>query len=409
MKLLSILIFLTLSATSQVMWQVKTDTVIKWYLLDHDEFSDNQLNENKWNYGVPWSNFVVKQDLYFSKENVLQHDGIIDFVAKKETRKFKVADGEIDQKYLEKTGKKVIDNLYEVNYTAGLISSKQSYRYGYFEVRCKTNSERGIWPAFWLFGGNPNEEIDFFEGKGDRPNQMHLDVHCPDGCGNYKHGFLKLQKGWGAWVKINENFANKWNIISGEWQPGYIKFYLNGTPIAIMEREFKTFQQLYLNTSVAKDKEAFNPGPNETTNLPNSFLVDYVRVWSDKDTLGKMDDSYKLFENSINTVSDANLYEAEPKGKINYMYPKKMLNTDIGTITLLKVSHKKFSLSIVGKNLGALNVNVFDLKNKKVTSFILQNTEYSILDLSNIETGTYKLEILISNHVLSQEITILNP
>ena len=296
-------------------------------------------------------------------------------------------------------------------FTSARIKTKNLFAqtYGRYEARLKTPYGPGIWPAFWLFGGNPNEEIDFFEGKGDRPNQMHLDVHCPDGCGNYKHGFLKLQKGWGAWVKINENFANKWNIISGEWQPGYIKFYLNGTPIAIMEREFKTFQQLYLNTSVAKDKEAFNPGPNETTNWPNSFLVDYVRVWGDKDTLGKMDDSYKLFENSINTVSDANLYEAEPKGKINYMYPKKMLNTEIGTITLLKVSQKKFSLSIVGKNLGALNVNVFDLKNKKVTSFILQNTEYSILDLSNIETGTYKLEILISNHVLSQEITILNP
>ena len=114
MKLLSILIFLTLSATSQVMWQVKTDTVIKWYLLDHDEFSDNQLNESKWNYGVPWSNFVVKQDLYFSKENVLQHDGIIDFVAKKETRKFKVADGEIDQKYLA-------DHSAELNVALGMV------------------------------------------------------------------------------------------------------------------------------------------------------------------------------------------------------------------------------------------------------------------------------------------------
>ncbi len=409
MKLaISILIVIAFKGTSQVMWQVKKDTVVKWYLLANDEFSETQLNENKWQYGLPWSNFVVNQDLYFSKDNVIQNDGIIDFIAKKETKKFKTYDGEIDKKYLEKTGKNVIDNFYEVDYTAGLITSKRSFRYGYFEIRCKANSEKGIWPAFWLFGGTPNEEIDFFEGKGELANQIHLDVHCPNGCDNFKHGFLNLKKGWGEWIKANNNLSDDWNIISGEWQPNYIKFYLNGNTIGIIEREFKTYQQLYLNTSVAKDKQPFHPGPDRTTRWPNSFLVDYVRIWSMKDTINSYRNNYTPFENTSNTVKNSNLYDVDPIVKSNYMYNKKLLNIELGTVTLLKIKKNKFSLSFVGKKLGEIKIELYNIMNQKISNFTLNNVEYYILDLSNFNSGSYKLKIQLANQFLIQEVDIYN-
>jgi hypothetical protein len=85
---------------------------------------------------------------------------------------------------------------------------------------------------------SPNEEIDFFELKGERDNQIHLDVHCPKGCEDFRGGFLNLKKNWGAWIKNNQSLADGWNIISGEWQPNYVKFFLNGQPIGYFEGEF---------------------------------------------------------------------------------------------------------------------------------------------------------------------------
>jgi len=222
MKKIFLLLVITFNSQAQVMWQIKSDTTQKWYYQDGDEFNGYAINEEKWYLGMPWGNFTMIQDLYFSPENVVMKDGIVSFIAKKEKGIYPINEWEIKQDYLKKTGKKVVDGKYEVEYTAGLISSKKRYKNGYFELRFKANSEKGIWPAFWLFGGEPNEEIDFFELKGERDNQLHLDVHCPKGCEDFKGGFLNLKKGWGAWLKTNQSLADGWNIVSGEWQPNYV-------------------------------------------------------------------------------------------------------------------------------------------------------------------------------------------
>jgi beta-glucanase (GH16 family) len=409
MKKIFLLLVITFNSQAQVMWQIKSDTTQKWYYQDGDEFNGYAINEEKWYLGMPWGNFTMIQDLYFSPENVVMKDGIVSFIAKNEKGIYPINEWEIKQDYLKKTGKKVVDGKYEVEYTAGLISSKKRYKNGYFELRFKANSEKGIWPAFWLFGGEPNEEIDFFELKGERDNQLHLDVHCPKGCEDFKGGFLNLKKGWGAWLKTNQSLADGWNIISGEWQPNYVKFFLNGQPIGYFEGNFKTAQTLIINTSVAKDGEAFNPGPDEKTKWPNTFDVDYVRVWSKEDTIYDVKNKYKLFEYSPYTLDSLSLYQTQLKRKVNYVYDKKELNNELGTITLLPVFYNKYSLSISGKKLGKIQVDIIDRFNAKVAGFKIENVEYNVMDLSALPTGPYKVKISLLNKILIQEIPVLNP
>jgi len=409
MKKIFLLLVITFNSQAQVMWQIKSDTTQKWYYQDGDEFNGYAINEEKWYLGMPWGNFTMIQDLYFSPENVVMKDGIVSFIAKNEKGIYPINEWEIKQDYLKKTGKKVVDGKYVVEYTAGLISSKKRYKNGYFELRFKANSEKGIWPAFWLFGGEPNEEIDFFELKGERDNQLHLDVHCPKGCEDFKGGFLNLKKGWGAWLKTNQSLADGWNIISGEWQPNYVKFFLNGQPIGYFEGNFKTAQTLIINTSVAKDGEAFNPGPDEKTKWPNTFDVDYVRVWSKEDTIYDVKNKYKLFEYSPYTLDSLSLYQTQLKRKVNYVYDKKELNNELGTITLLPVFYNKYSLSISGKKLGKIQVDIIDRFNAKVAGFKIENVEYNVMDLSALPTGPYKVKISLLNKILIQEIPVLNP
>lgn len=398
------------NVNSQVMWQVKSETATKWYLQDNDEFTNSDESFAFWKSGYPWGPFAMSLDLIYKLENIEYRDGVAAFITKKEATTARVNDWDIDKNYLKKYNKSVgVNNEYQFDFSSGAVSSLKKFKYGYFEMRFKANKEQGMWPAFWLFGGEPNEEIDFYEGKGDRDNQIHIDVHCPKGCDDYKGGFLNLKKNWGAWVKLNESLADGWNIVSGEWQPNYIKFFLNGQPIGYFEGEFKTSQYLIINTAVAKNNEAFNPGPNDKTKWPNELLVDYVRVWSLEDTIYRKQNDYKLFQSSSKTIESANLYETSPKGKVNFVYNKKSLNSEVGTITLLPILYNKYSLSLSGKNFGKIQIDVFDRYDNKVAGFGIENTEYYVMDLSNLETGPYKVKILVLGQTLTQEIPVLNP
>ena len=78
------------------------------------------------------------------------------------------------------------------------LLSKKQFKYGYFECRAKAPSGRGFWPGFWLYGGHPNDEIDFMEMKGEKSKHAHVDVHCPDNCD-------KVPKNWIGFKKIGED------------------------------------------------------------------------------------------------------------------------------------------------------------------------------------------------------------
>lgn len=408
MKKIVVILLIAVNANAQVMWQVKNNSSQKWFYQDGDEFNNPVIDENKWQFGMPWGNISMSQDLAFSRNNVIVENGKASFIAKKENISAHINEWEIKKEYLQKSGKKVVDEMYEVNYTAGMLTSKRMYKYGYFEMRFKSNEEKGIWPAFWLFGGKPSEEIDFFELKGERANQIHLDVHCSKGCEDYRGGFLNLKKNWGAWVKTNQSLAAGWNVISGEWESNYLKFFLNGQPIGYFEGDFITAKNLFINTSVAKDGEPFNPGPDEKTKWPNNFDVDYVRVWSKEDTVYNMKDKYKMFEMSPQTVSNNDLYTTDLKRKVNYVYNKNELNGEIGTVTLLPVFYNKYSLSFAGKNFGKIHVEVFDKSDKKVAETDIENKEHYILDLSTLETGPYTIKLNLLGQVLTHNVPVLN-
>jgi beta-glucanase (GH16 family) len=399
-----------ISMYAQVMWQVKKTDSKKWYLQETEEFMDDVLNTQKWKSGLPWGNYFYVYDLLFKPENIEFNNGIASFIAKKPDTPQPIVGENLDVEFLKKKNRFPNEKgEYTFNYSAGCITSLRQYKYGYFEMRFKANSEKGIWPAFWLYGGSPNEEIDFYEGKGERSNQVHIDAHCPDGCSNYKGGFLNLKKGFGAWVKLDESLANGWNIISGEWQPDYVKFFINGEPIGYINIDFKTAQNLIINNGVSKDKEAFNPGPDANTKFPNALQVDYVRVWSDKDTIYDIKDNYKIFEATPATIDNGNLYQSSVKKKVNFVYDKKQLANEAGTITLLPVFYNKYSLSMIGKGLGKIKVEVYDRFDAKQAGFEFENTEYYIMDLSALPTGPYDVRIKVLNQTLIHNVPVINP
>ena len=71
--------------------------------------------------------------------------------------------------------------LFDNEYISGILTTqgKFSQKYGYFEIRAKIPTGRGVWPAFWMLaddGGWP-PEIDVVEGRGERPSDIVMTTH----------------------------------------------------------------------------------------------------------------------------------------------------------------------------------------------------------------------------------------
>src|SRR5699024_1601823 len=159
---------------------------------------------------------------------------------------------------------------------------------------------QGMWPAIWMmpedepyYGTWPvGGEIDIMELLGHEPDTIHGNIHYGDPKGE-KQGTYKLPEG--------ESFADDYHVYSIEWEPGEIRWYIDGelfnvandwhsrhpdnaddyTYPAPFDQDFF----LILNISVGGDW----PGnPDGTTELPQQMAVDYVKVYQK--------DEYPIYE-----------------------------------------------------------------------------------------------------------------
>jgi beta-glucanase (GH16 family) len=402
-----LIVFAVLTAfgvKAQVMWQIKTDAVKKWNYAGGDEFNAPEVNTSTWKYAPDWGNAVISQSVYFTNgSNVYQKDGNAHFVAKKENIQGHVWDWECDSALLKKLNLKVVDHKLPFKYTAGALWSRKKYKYGYFECRFKSNSQKGVWPAFWLYAGKNNDEIDWFELKGERADQAHVDVHCPDGCNNYHGGFMNLKKGWGGWLKYDRPLDSGYTTISGEWNEKYMAWFVNGAPMCYFEHAYDSSMWLVLNTSVASDNSGFSPGPDAGTRFPNEFEVDYVRVWTDKDTVSH---TLAEFAGSDKTMAPVGFLPIKVKKPLKFIYNKKVLGKELGTATLLPLNSLEYSLTLTGNNFKETTVEVLDRQNKKMKEFKMQGPGYLLMNLQELSNGNYTISVKTLGRALTQPITI---
>lgn len=404
------IIFLFLLVTNflsaQIMWQIKKDTVVKWSYYDGDEFNHLTVNHNKWNTSFPWSRSVLSQDIYYLESNIKLQNGNVQFVLEKKDTLFGLHAWEIDTNFLKKKNIKLIDgNKFPYKYTGGLIYSKKDYKYGYFEIKFRAPVGQGIWPAFWMYAGKPNNEIDFFELKGEKENELHVDIHCPSGCSNYKEGVMGYRRPWGHWQKTTNKLKDGFNIIAGEWTKDYLKWYLNGELIAYSDHSFDLAMGLTAGTGIAKDGEAFKPGPNSKTPFPNYFNVDYIRVYK-SDTLP----NYNEIKNNlipaivpnIDSLNDFKVSKARKKLKNNKN--KKIKNAYVLTLSLMQINENSLVLRVLGlcKN---QKIHVKFLNDNQIFQELIVNSNSEVV----IPTYNYrivKFEAKVGDKIITENIKI---
>ena len=231
-----------------------------WTFIWSDEFDGNTIDPKNWVFdkgGSGWGN--AELEYYTDRpENARIENGMLVIEARQEK--------------------------YEgLPYTSARLNSRklQEFQYGHIEARLKLPYGQGIWPAFWMLGGNaswPNGgEIDIMEFIGKTPDTVYQTVHGPGYSG---------AKGIGSHLVLTaETLKNDFHVFAIEWQPNEIRWIVDGqevfkvTPEKIPAGTKWVFDHplfIIMNVAVGGGWPGY---PDETTVFPQQLLVDYVRVY----------------------------------------------------------------------------------------------------------------------------------
>lgn len=265
-------------------------------LLWHDEFTGDNLNMDVWNYEPHepgWTNNEL-QEYTESKENVFIKDGVLILKAIK-------TEGENGQPY----------------YTSGKVTTqkKRDFMYGKVVVSAKVPEGKGLWPAIWMmptdesyYGQWPKcGEIDIMEVLGNQVDTAYATVH-------YGEPHAEQQ---GSLVLDNGSFTEKFYEYSVEWEPGEMRFYIDGKLVntvndwftAVEGEDEKPYPAPFNQTFFVQLNLAVGgnwPGnPDETTDFTKAeFEIDYVRVYQKPEYDTNVQKPKKLFREPL---EDGNL------------------------------------------------------------------------------------------------------
>jgi beta-glucanase (GH16 family) len=170
-------------------------------------------------------------------------------------------------------------------YTSARINTAGKFEraYGRFEARIKLPRGQGIWPAFWLLGGNIANvswpdcgEIDILEYRGQQVRNLRGSLHGPGYSGGGNVG-----KEIDAGLDLSQGF----HTYAIEWDPGRVIFkidndaYFTATPADLPAGTTWVYDHpffIILNVAVGG---TYVGSPDGTTTFPQTMLVDYVRVY----------------------------------------------------------------------------------------------------------------------------------
>jgi beta-glucanase (GH16 family) len=247
-----------------------------WVITFEDDFDGPSLDKTKWFTRYIYNNgkmdhFNDERQRFRENGNHVFKDGILNLVAMKPTKKG--------------------------NYPSGMIRSRQTFRYGYFEARIKMPPGKGLWPAFWLNSDYDENgklswppEIDIMEYAPNRvtehPNMVHSNV-----------ALSKPNKQGGEWLYSDPDFDKKFHFykapddLTQDWHVYGLLWDTDDTATVYLDGK-KLWQRKY--RWVYKDGREAGPahilinlavggrwagaGGIDNSAFPASLQVDYVRV-----------------------------------------------------------------------------------------------------------------------------------
>jgi beta-glucanase (GH16 family) len=240
----------------------------QWTLVFRDEFDGPRLATDRWVTCYWWdddgcSNEGNDELEWYRPDNVIVDDGRLVLEAREESTRTRRGDRYPYTSGMVTTGRDVDD----LAVPPGFV-----FTYGYVEVRAKVPSGTGLWPAVWLLAADHESrpEIDIIEVLGDTPEVARFHIHYNDRTGD-------RQSPGQDW--IGPDLSEDWHLYAVEWTEDRVVWYLDGVARwEVTDPEAIPREDLYLILNLAVGGEW--PGaPDDDTEFPARFLIDYVRIW----------------------------------------------------------------------------------------------------------------------------------
>jgi len=219
-----------------------------------DEFEKVTLDSGKWwDHNPTWKG---RQPGYFYPGNVTVRDGKLHLTMKRE----EVPEMPKEEGYQ--------------TYTCAAVKSKNTVRYGYFEIEAKAMRSAGS-SSFWFYHATEDwwTEIDVFEIGGRAPRfekKLNMNVHVFRTPTEDRHWSRP-----GVFVAPT-NLADDYHVHGLEWDEKEIKFYFDGVLVRSGPNTH-WHQPLTLNFDSETMPNWFGLPRDE--DLPSTYSIEYVRAW----------------------------------------------------------------------------------------------------------------------------------
>jgi len=221
----------------------------RWRLVFSDEFNGAQLDAAKWNYRLGerhWSDQLPA--------NVSVGGGQLRIKLKR-----------------QKSG--------AVDYTAGGVSSKQAFRYGYYEARLKMPKGRGWHTSFWMMRSGPPaglddrfQEIDVCEQDSSDHNAYSVNWHSYKPHASFGHKRIPAP-----------DLSADFHIYGADFTAHQVRFFLDGQLVPTIDNSaVPHYDQHIWLTSIAS--WLGKTGSVEDAALPEEALFDWVRYYQRLDS-----------------------------------------------------------------------------------------------------------------------------
>ncbi len=237
-----------------------------------DDFEGDSVDTNKWvveGTNGEYPNWIGRAPAQFAAENVRVENGKLYLTTKWDP----------DFNYSKVVDSDDPDRPYgSTPLTTACVTSKNTFHYGYMEIRCKA-ADVSITSSFWATGRGA--ELDVFqfvgdskEGDNDKDREYSFCIH------NWNLGGLDVN-GWYDGVQLDWRVADGLHVYGCEWDENGLKFYADGKLVRDIDKsETGKIWALTNPLKIWVDSEAFAwEGFPEESELPADYEIEYIRVW----------------------------------------------------------------------------------------------------------------------------------
>lgn len=174
-------------------------------------------------------------------------------------------------------------------YTSGRIVSRQTFRYGRFEVSAKLPVGRGLWPAIWMRTPTNlplNGEIDMVEAFGSDPSSIQSTLH-PWRNGHEDRQYCVILKVRAdakirrracenVLVELDSDLSKEFHLYAVDWLPDRISWSIDGIQYYTVKTEIPDQpMSLIINLAISPLHDG---APDGSLKPPQYLSVKSVRV-----------------------------------------------------------------------------------------------------------------------------------